>query len=444
MKKAHEIELTDLREDLEDLKAQHRRALDAAGSTKLVLQKRVKKLVEEKASSSADINSLTTKNNESNVLLQSAQSKAEVLESRLTQSRESIRVLAKHYDTSCREAVHYLEKMRAFNLALEQEPGKYVDVNREIKIRDERFLNLRAETFLYGAEMKKVLHKNREDIEVARAEAAELRDKLEERTTDVAYLKASRAEFKRQSEEVYEMLAGRITRSSLFESMNEYFQLVLKDNAILTANIEDQLLKISDHKDRMKLLNFENQGLKQQSSLDQETKAGLEQKIGGLDIEIGRLEFKVDSDLEEYQRGIRGKDSVIANLQAVNDERSREVEALVRGTDFDFRRLLQRRDMEIARLKADLADRTAEKRALEETVQARDQEGVTAIVTYLDELESDDLRIELRAANEELTNLRRQVQESEAGAEAEVEVGAEEEREAGGEAEVEDEETIMF
>ena len=135
---------------------------------------------------------------------------------------------------------------------------------------------------------------------------------------------------------------------------------------------------------------------------------------------------------------------MIANLQAVNDERSREVEALVRGTDFDFRRLLQRRDMEIARLKADLADRTAEKRALEETVQARDQEGVTAIVTYLDELESDDLRIELRAANEELTNLRRQVQESEAGAEAEVEVGAEEEREAGGEAEVEDEETIMF
>lgn len=273
IKQTHEIELTDLREDLKALKAKHQQDLDAANSTKVVLQKRVKKLVEKAAkhdsearnaavgqaaptsrysqsgderlsatkprdcpqqsSSSANglreentrlcdlVSSLTSKNNESNVLLESAQRKAELLESRLVQSRESNRVGAKHYQTVCREAAFYMDRMRAFNFALEQEPGKYADVNREIKIRDERYFDLRAEMFSYGADMKKILAERRKDVEVARAEAAELREKLEERNTDVAYLKASRADFKHQSEEVYEMLAGRIAPSSLFESMNE-------------------------------------------------------------------------------------------------------------------------------------------------------------------------------------------------------------------------------
>lgn len=189
----------------------------------------------------------------------------------------------------------------------------------------------------------------------------------------------------------------------------------------MKANIEDQRLKISGDKDNMKLLSSENQSLMQQSSLHRETQASLEHKIRGLDIEIGRLQFKVDCDLEEYQRGIQGKDSVIANLQALNEERSREIETLVRGAHIH---LIQRKNFEIARLQADLSDRTAENRALEQRVQARDEEGVTAIVTYLAEMESDDLRIELRKTTEELTKLQRQVQESEAGAEDRAETGA--------------------
>ncbi|MCJ1423593.1 hypothetical protein MMC29_001477 [Sticta canariensis] len=463
IQQTHEIELTGLREDLEALKAKHQQDLDAANSTKLVLQKRIKKLVEKAAKhdsearnatvgqaaptsryNSADdlrkentrlcdlVSSLSSKNNESNVVLESAQRKAELLESQLAQSRESNRVVAKHYQTVCKEAAFYMERMHAFNYALEQEPGKYTDVNREIKIRDERYFDLRAEMFSYCAETKKILADRRKDVEAARAEAAELRTKLEERDTDVEYLKASRAEFKHQSEEVYEMLGGQIAPSTLFESMNEYFQLVLKDNNILRANIEDQMLRISSDKDSMKLLSSENQSLKQQSSLDRQTQASLEHKICGLDIEIGRLEFKVDCDLEEHQRGIQGKDSVIASLHAINDERSREVEALIRGADTGFRRLIRGKNFEIARLKADLSDRTAENRALAQTVQARDEEGVTTIVTYLAEMESDDLRLQLRTATEELTKLQRQLQESEAGAEAGAEEGEEEDGEEAG------------
>ena len=219
LEKSQENELEDLREELEALKVEHQQDRDTANSKKIVLQKRVKKLLEQKAAIEPD---------ESYLMLRTAQIKAEFLEGQLAQSRESNRVVAQHLQKALRDGEFYWQKMRELNYALEQEPGKYADVEREIKIRDERFSDQERRTREYIDETNELLKTRRQAHEAACAEAADLRTKLEKASIDIACLKASKADFQHQSEAVFEMLAGRIVPSNLFPAMNDYFRMLSK------------------------------------------------------------------------------------------------------------------------------------------------------------------------------------------------------------------------
>ncbi|MCJ1423087.1 hypothetical protein MMC29_000968 [Sticta canariensis] len=409
LEKSQENELEDLREELEALKAEHQQDLDTANSRKIVLQKRVKKLLEQNEKAAIE-------HDESYLKLRTAQIKAEFLEGQLAQSRESNRVVAQHLQKALRDGEYYWQKTRELNYALEQEPGKYADVEREIKIRDERFSDQEQKTRDYIDETNELLEMRRKAQEAACTEASDLRTKLEKASIDIACLKASKADFQHQSEAVFEMLAGRIVPSDLFAAMNDYVQLVIKDNEILKSKVEEQILEISGKNDKIQLLDFEKQSLEKQALSDRETHGKLEYRIREQDIEIGQLEFKINSDAEEHLGEIEDKDAQIADLEAKNEELSHENDTLVRGDSICLRRLIRSKNLEIAQLNTNLGDLEAEKSELEEKLRVVDQQGEAAVVTYLAEMESDELRIRLRSTTEELTELRRQVHAAEAQA----------------------------
>ena len=149
---------------------------------------------------------------------------------------------------------------------------------------------------------------------------------------------------------------------------------------------------------------------------DRETHDKLEHRIREQDIEIGRLEFKVDSETEEHLDEIEDKDAQIADLEAKNEELSHENDTLVRGDGIGLRRLIRSKNLEIAQLNTNLGDLEAEKSELEQKIGVVDQQGVAAVATYLAEMESDELRIQLRSTTEELTELQRKVHAAEAQA----------------------------
>lgn len=407
LEQSHERELEDLREELEALKVEHQQDRDTANSKKIVLQKRVKKLLEQKAA---------IEHGESYLMLRTAQIKAEFLEGQLAQSRESNRVVAQHLQKALRDGEFYWQRMRDLNYALEQEPGKFVDVQREIKIRDERFSDQVQRSREYIDETNELLKTRRQAHETACAEAGDLRTKLEKANIDIACLKASKADFQHQSEAVFEMLAGRIVPSNLFAAMNDYFQLVIKDNESLKSKVEEQILEISGKNDRIQLLSFEKQSLEKQALSDRERHGKLEHRIREQDIEIGRLDFKVDTDAEEHLGEIEDEGAQIADLEAKNEELSHENDTLVRGDGMGLRRLIRSKNLEIAQLNTNLGDLEAEKSELEQKIRVADQQGVAAVATYLAEMESDELRIQLRSTTEELTKLRGQVHAAEAQA----------------------------
>lgn len=324
LEESREREMIDLREDIAALNEQYQQDVDAANSKKLVLQKRVKKLLEQKVACETDLEaknatieqavaasryyqdnydrikkeyallsatilrdrflpssssandlqqentrlcnlvaSLSSENERLNSMLQDTHTHNKSLEDQVTQSLESNRVLGKHLQKCYKDAELYIQRMHHLNNALNQEPGKYADVDREIKLRDQRYtdLELRAgECFTALIQLEK---KSTEDQEAACAEVADLKTRLEKQETDIASLKASKVTFQRHSEEVYDMLASRILPSTLFDAMNEYFQLVINDNDILKAKIEDQILEICLEKEKIKLLSLENQSHEQ-------------------------------------------------------------------------------------------------------------------------------------------------------------------------------------
>ena len=210
------------------------------------------------------------------------------------------------------------------------------------------------------------------------------------------------------------MLAGRVLPSNLFDTMNEYFQLVIQDNGVLKSKIEDQMVKISRDGDKAKLLSHDNQSLMTQQLLDQEIQSELEDKIRVQDIELGRLQFRIDCVIEDHLRDIQGKDSEIANLQAANDGHSHEMDILARNDARGLHYLVQTKNQMIAFLNTELNSVRGEKWALEQNRQAQIEiREFEAVAVCLSDRESEELKIRLGKADEELRELRERLGEYE-------------------------------
>lgn len=298
--------------------------------------------------------------------------------------------------------------------ALEQQPGKYVDVDREIKLRDQRYsdLELRAgECFTAMNELEK---KCAEGHKADRAKIAELTMRLQKQDADIVALMASKATFQRHSEEVFGLLAGRVLPSSLFDAMNEYFQLVIEDNGVLKKKIEDQMVEISSVSDKAKLLSCDNKSLTTQQLLDQEIQSEIEDKIRVQDTELDRLEFKIEYVVQEHTRDIEGKNSEIANLQAANHSHLHEIGLLAQNDERGLRHLVQTKNHEIARLNADLNKVREEKWELEQKEQDRlENAEFEEVAVCFSDRESEELKLQLGAADQELRELRGRLQEYE-------------------------------
>lgn len=271
IERSQDGELADLQEEVEALKAMHLKEILAANSKKLELQKRVKKLLGQISTNNHRqgnvrlcnfVASLSSENEESNADLETAHSHRQQLESELSESLELNCLVAKNLQRACRRAEFYRNRMYQLNYALEKQPGKYADVDREIKLKDQRYsdLELRAGDSLTA--MSEVEKKCTEDHEADCAKVAEFKIRLPEQDADIASLKASKASLQQNSEEIFEMLAGRVSPSALHDAMNEYFQLVIEDNDVLKKKFEDQLVEISRDRDKAKLLSHDNRSLK--------------------------------------------------------------------------------------------------------------------------------------------------------------------------------------
>lgn len=451
LKQSKKRELMDLREDLEALIAEHQKEIDAANCKKVVLQKRVKKLLEQNANLEKKEKNLEFRNTDSTanvpgdrhlpssssetnleqenlrlsnlVASQSSQieefkensrdahEQIQKLESDLAKSIESEDFLASHLQETYKDAETFRVRVKHLNWTLDQEPGKYADVDREIELRDQRYAVLDKRAGECFAALTALEKKSIDDQEAARAEIAGLETRLKKQDADIADLEMSKADFQLQFEGLYDMLRGRIVPSDLFGAMNEYFQLVIKDNDVLRSKIQEQMLETSSNKDTIKLLRFDNKKQQELLSLNRETQSKLEEGTKAQDLEIGRLRVEVEEQLGDMD----DKDDEIANLEAEIDERSRQIDDLVRATDDrGLQHLIQSRDHEIADLKANLQNLEDDNYNLEQNQSARDRERRDEVLLIARSItESDELKIRLRAAEEEVGRLRREMQDSE-------------------------------
>ena len=128
--------------------------------------------------------------------------------------------------------------------------------------------------------------------------------------------------------------------------------------------------------------------------------AELQDRIISQHIARGRLQVEVDYVVEEYHHEIKGKNDLIVNLQAQNDNPSSEIGSLARATnDRGCRYLIQTKNNEIADLNAHLNNLRGGKWQNE---RARDREAMfTAATAYYSERVSEEFKIRLRTANKE-------------------------------------------
>lgn len=119
--------------------------------------------------------------------------------------------------------------------------------------------------------------------------------------------------------------------------------------------------------------------------------------------------------MEEHHHEIEGKNDLIVNLQAQNNNASGETGSLARATnDKGFRYLIQTKNHEIAGRKAHLNNLRGEKWEVEQTQRARVGEAVFAAATArYSERGSEEFKIRLRTANKELYEAPKKVHESE-------------------------------
>lgn len=449
---SHKRKLMDLKEEMEALEAKHQEDIAAANAKKLVLQKRVKKLLlEQKATLEKEGKNLEAKNTDSSANVpgdrhlpssssatnleqdnlrlsnlvaslgsqieefkensRDAHEQIQKLESELAMSMDSKDFLTSHLQEAYKDAETFRVKVKHLNWTLAQEPGKYADVGREIELRDQRYTVLEKRAGECSAALTALEKKSIDDQEAARAEVTALETRLKKQDADIADLETSKAHFQLQSEKVLDMLGGRIVPSDLFGAMDEYFQLAIKDNDVLRTKIQEQMLETFSDKDMIKLLRFENKKQQQLLSLNQETQSKLEEGTKAQDLELGRLRMEV----EEHPRDMEEQDARIANLEAEIEERTLEIDDLVEATDDrGLQHLIQSRDHEIADLKANLKDLEDENCDLEQKQAARDRERRDEVLLFARSIkETNELKIRLRAAEEEVVRLRREAQDSE-------------------------------
>lgn len=132
MEQTHEADLMDLREDMEAFKAEHEEEILAANAKKLVLQKRVKQLLEDKLANDLRQENLRLrnllptmglKNEESNEILQNARRQNELLEGQLAESQASNNLITENLLQARQASDYYRNRMNQFNYVLEQQPA---------------------------------------------------------------------------------------------------------------------------------------------------------------------------------------------------------------------------------------------------------------------------------------------------------------------------------
>lgn len=459
LEKSLERERIENREVVEALRTEHQEETKAANSKKLVLQKRVKKLLESKAGIVKDLeiqkeqafassrhchekhdkleekyadlwaftSDLQQSNSENNLreevvrLCDVAASldsqnkelsaRCQELKGQLAQSQEQNQSVVQNLQRASQDAEFYRNRMYELNYALEQKPEHYADFHHEIQMRDRRYTDLEARAGECFAKSRELEKKSCKDQKAASAAVAELNTRLGEQEAEIARLNASKGSFKRQAEEVFDMLSRRVLPSDLFDAMSEYYQLVIEDNGVLQKKVEHQMLEISSNQAQAKLLYSVQESLTEQSLQDQETKCNLEMKIRAQDIDIGRLEFKIDCLTEEHLQETQGQISAMANLQTVNYAQSCELDILARATDpSSVRNLIKSKNRLILSLHADLANLQAATCALQQNEKAREEADKSALAAacYAD-TELEQLKIRLRDTDAELQRLRVQM-----------------------------------
>ncbi|MCJ1469466.1 hypothetical protein MMC07_008099 [Pseudocyphellaria aurata] len=468
----NESELTGLRENQEALKAKHRAEIRAISSKKVVLQRRLKKLSEQKASSGNDSrvqnaaakhavntswhfpgnydeikekdSSTTTdcqqpgsakglqeQNTQLRDLLASMRLRKKDLTEALRHTRRhnnglndqiilsqaSNRLVANEVQKARRDVELLIQRMNHIEFTLKQEPCKYADLKLEIKKRDEKYDKLAIKAGQKLTLLKRLEIRSEEYQATACAEIAELKIMLGLHRAEMKDLVVAQRAFQRQSEKIRDKLESRILPSDLLDSMNEYFQFTVRDNEVLKKKIQVQMRELSLNKDTIESMSLESQSLKRQKMMDQQTQAELEDRCSVQlhGIEVGRLEIEIECAVKKQTLEIEECNRQIANVRSQKDDRSREIDNLVRTSDeSSFQQLVQTQNFKIAGLNATILDLRAERWALQRREHDRIEEvRLQREVAYSAELEFNELKIRLSAADQELAELRREVGEGE-------------------------------
>ncbi|MCJ1465277.1 hypothetical protein MMC07_003893 [Pseudocyphellaria aurata] len=346
--------------------------------------------------------------------LQDVQTENQLLKEQLAQALESDRDMAKKLRKAYEDGEVYIQRMHHLNYALEQQPGKYADITREIELRDHKCSDLMSKWQACSDQLTEERNKWAKEKQIADANAAVTAADLIKNENEIAYLEMSKESYQRQYEDIYAMLARRIVPSDLFEFMNEYFHLVVDDNKILKAKVEEQSLEAFKDREKIRELKGLNEILEKSKLFDKQLMNARDDKIIELDNQLGGLKLEFDCVTNEQVQIIKNKDSVIANMRAEIDGYSREITILQETDERELVKRMLRKNDEIAGLRNDLDRQWLRNCELQRNENARIAEAeFTAFAVCKSEIESDQLKARFDTANEELRQLRRKLQESE-------------------------------
>lgn len=379
LKDEHQEKVTTLRseheEEVQGLISKHQDETKAANSRKLLLQKRVKHLTQEKATLGGDLESnvvtmrqaisaakeseakyeemkakyaaideLRQKNEEQTGIISSLElekareatakialvEKQQELETKLKVASEVHQTLSAGLAKNQVIASQFRVRNIQLYAALDTTPQELANVRGVIELKDQMLSDAEKRAKDCFDALTELRESSDHDKALAAREIARLEEKLMTSERSNAILQESKSGYQRSTEEVFAMLNEKIFQTELTAAMESHLKVVVSDNENLESLAILQHDTISDLDNKLVSLEAEITEFQKTSAAKDQCVAELENQARVDNLELARLRLEVDALPLEMRSSM---DRKIARIQSLREEVERLEQALQKVSD---------------------------------------------------------------------------------------------------------------
>lgn len=249
------------------------------------------------------------------------------------------------------QALYFQERAQDLTPALLSSPNEFANVRGVLEQKDRIFSDLEKKAGEYFDALVELKKSSEEEKELAWKEIAMLKDKLDKSQLSNAALQVSKDTFQSHCEDVYTMLQKKVFATDFTEAICRYFEIVTHDNTILKNEVQRQGSEISRDDSKISSLETEIRLVKKALQEKEKSSNELETTVRSKEIDIGRLEMRLDNSTCAFKESSDEKDAQIADLGDALQDRFNMTLGLIEKSREDVEReFLGDREDEIRRL----------------------------------------------------------------------------------------------